>query len=414
MTRSGPLRDNVDFRRYWVGQVASDLGTQVSLVAFPLLVLALGGTPAQAGGIATGSLVARLICRLPAGVLADRCDRRRVMLWADGVRAVALGTIPLVALLGGSSYVHLLAVAVVEGAAAAAFAPAATIAVRALVPPGQLTDAMARSQARVAVVSLLGPALGGWLFTVGRLVPFAVDAGSYLASAVQIWRIRTPLRPVPRAEWTDPRLLAGVRWLLARSDLRSMFAFASVINAVLGSAVLAIVVTAERRGVPGTGIGLVVAAVGAGGVLGSVIAPTVVRRLAPARLFRAVGAVVTGMLGVLALASSPWLVGPVLAAPFLLAPSAGIVVGKAMLVGAPVELQGRVAVAGDLMLLGFAAVGPLLTGVLLGATGARVTWLVLAVLAGAITLASLPALRTPGFLGSTQRTEVDVDVRYVG
>src|SRR4029450_11839145 len=124
MTRSGPLRDNVDFRRYWIGQLASDLGTQVSLVAFPLLVLALGGTPAQAGGIATGSLVARLICRLPAGVLADRYDRRRVMLWADGVRAVALGTIPLAALQGEPSYVHLLAVAIVGGGGARGRAPA--------------------------------------------------------------------------------------------------------------------------------------------------------------------------------------------------------------------------------------------------------------------------------------------------
>ena len=154
---TGPLRGNADFRRYWLGQLASDLGSQLSLVAYPLLVLATGGTPAQAGGIATASAVVRVACRLPSGVLADRVDRRRLMIGADLVRAIALGTIPLAAFLGGPSYALLLVVAVVEGAASSVFWPAAMVAVRLLVPPEQLADALARSKARGAAVALSGP-----------------------------------------------------------------------------------------------------------------------------------------------------------------------------------------------------------------------------------------------------------------
>jgi MFS family permease len=403
---TGPLRGNADFRRYWLGQLASDLGSQLSLVAYPLLVLAAGGTPAQAGGIATASLVVRVACRLPSGVLVDRMDRRRVMIGADLVRAVALGTIPLAAFLGGPSYALLLVVAVVEGAASSVFWPAAAVAVRLLVPPEQLTDALARSQARGAAVALMGPALGGWLFTVNRLLPFLGDAVSYVVSAVQVWRIGRPLPPGSPAR-RDLRVLAGIRWLMGQRVLRNTYAYAGVINMITGAAILATVVTARQRGESGTMIGLILAAVGAGGVLGTLLAPAAVRRLSAPAVFFAVGALLTGALAVLCVATAPWLVASALGGAMLLSPAASILVGKVMLLGAPEEKQGRVAVASDLLMSGPAAAGPLLTGLLLGGAGALHTWLMLAALTGAATLAALPTFRTPGFLAdpATVRAE---------
>jgi MFS family permease len=395
---TGPLRGNADFRRYWVGQLASDLGSQLSLVAYPLLVLAAGGTPAQAGGIATASLVVRMACRLPAGVLVDRFDRRRTMLAADLLRAAALGTVPLAALVGGPSYLQLLAVAVVEGAASSVFWPAAAVAVRRLVPPEQLTDALARSKARGAAVALIGPALGGWLFTVNRLVPFLGDAVSYVVSAVHVSRIRTPLPPGAAAKGRDVRILAGLRWLLGERVLRNVYAYAGVVNMTTGAAILATVVTAKQRGEDGTVIGLILAAVGAGGVLGTIIAPAVIRRLPAPAVFFAVGALLTGALGVLSVAASAWLVGATLAAAMLLSPAASILVGKVMLLRAPKDVQGRAAVASDLLISGPAAAGPLTTGFLLGGLGATGTWLTLTAVTGLATLAAVPTFRTPGFL----------------
>ena len=398
MTRSGPLRDNADFRRYWLGQLASDLGSQLSLVAYPLLVLTLGGTPAQAGGIATASLLVRLACRLPAGVLVDRADRRRVMLAADLVRAGAVATIPAAALVGGPAYPHLIVVAVVEGAATSVFWPAAAISVRRLVPPQQLTDAMARSQARAATVFLIGPALGGWLFTVNRLAPFVGDAVSYLVSALQIAKIRTPLPPENARSRPDMRVLAGISWLLRQRVLRNVYLYAGALNMATGAAVLATIVVAQRHGASGTVIGFALTTIGAGGVAGTLIAPLLVRRVPPPALFFAVGAALTGAMAVLAVVSSPWTAGAVLGAALLLSPAAGILVGKVMLLDAPKELQGRVAVASDLLMSGLAAAGPLITGILLDGVGARGTWFVLIALVGGATVAALPTFRTPGFL----------------
>lgn len=400
MTKHGPLRDNVDFRRYWIGQAASDLGTQLSLVAYPLLVLALGGSASQAGGVATGSLLTRLVCRLPAGVLVDRFDRRRIMVGSDLVRAVALASIPLAAPLGGPAYAHILLVAIIEGAASALFRPAATIAVRQMVPADQLTVAMARSQSRAATVSLIGPALGGWLFTLHRLVPFVADAVSYLVSALMVSRIRTPLRqhrPAGRADW---RLSAGIRWLARNRTLRNVFIFAGVINLLSVSVVLVVVVTAAAQGRSGTTIGLLLAGIGVGAVAGAAVAPTILRLVPVPAVFIGLGASWIITITVLTLTSAPLAVGAALAAQFVLSPAGGIVVGKAMLLGAPDELQGRVASAADLLMSGLPALGPLLSGLLLEIIGVRDTLLALAALAAVATVACLPTFRTPGFLAA--------------
>ena len=80
------------------------------------------------------------------------------------------------------AYWQILVVAAIEGSAWALFHPAAAAALRSVVPPTQLADAAGVQQARTATVSLAGPPLGGVLFGLGRAVPFAVDACSYLAS----------------------------------------------------------------------------------------------------------------------------------------------------------------------------------------------------------------------------------------
>lgn len=414
MTRFDPLRGNVDFRRYWLGQLTSSLGSQLSLIAYPLLVLALGGTPAQAGGIATASLVARLAFRLPAGLIVDHVDRRRLMLCADLVRAVAVGSIPLAALLSTPTYPHLLTVALIEGIAASVFGPAAAVAVRQLVPPEQLADAMALSHARLASVTLVGPTLGGWLFTVNRFAPFIGDALSYLVSALQLSRIRTPLAAGATATGSDRGLLAGMRWLLHARVLRNVYSFAGMVNLTTQAAVLATIVTAEQRGVSGTVIGVMLTIVGAGSVVGALIAPMMVRRVPAWALFCALGVALTGALGVLSVITSPFLVGGVLGTVLVLSPTAGILVGKTMLLEAPRHLYGRVTVAGDMIQSGPAAAGPLVTGVLLGSLGAGGTWLILVGVTGAATLAALPTFRTPGFLADPAPAQVEPETAGAG
>ncbi len=91
--RPRPLWFNRDYMLLWSGQTVSSIGTQVSGVAFPFLVLALTGSPAQAGFMGAVRAAPYLLFSLPAGALIDRWDRKRVMILCDAGRALALGSI---------------------------------------------------------------------------------------------------------------------------------------------------------------------------------------------------------------------------------------------------------------------------------------------------------------------------------
>src|SRR6476620_7872361 len=95
-----PLRRNRDFVLLQAGQLLSAAGTQSTTIAYPLLVLALTGSPARAGIVTFARIVPSTIFALPAGVAADRVDRRRMMIAADAVRAVAIATL-VAAILAG-------------------------------------------------------------------------------------------------------------------------------------------------------------------------------------------------------------------------------------------------------------------------------------------------------------------------
>src|SRR5215472_8753302 len=92
--RPASLWHNRDFLLLWSGQIVSAVGSQVSLIAFPWLILAVTGSPAQAGLIAAMRTLPYILFGLPAGALIDRWNRKRVMILCDTGRALALLSIP--------------------------------------------------------------------------------------------------------------------------------------------------------------------------------------------------------------------------------------------------------------------------------------------------------------------------------
>lgn len=208
-TRDGEPRDglwrNRDFTLLWTGQCLSDLGGAMVELALPLLVLQQTGSPARAGLVGTAGLVTTLVCRLPAGVLADRFDRRRLMITCDVLRLAAYALLGWAVVAGGASLPVILAVVVAGAAATAVFSTAEHASVRSLVSPGQLTSAVARNEARTYGVTLAGPPLGGLLFGLGRALPFFCDALSFLLSLAAVSRIR---RPSSSRGGSPPRLSA--------------------------------------------------------------------------------------------------------------------------------------------------------------------------------------------------------------
>src|SRR5207253_1248078 len=171
-----PLRRNRDFVLLWTGQVVSTLGTRVTGVAYPLLVLALTHSPAKAGIVGFAQTLPYMLFYLPAGALVDRWNRKRVMLIADAGRAFALGSIAIVLAVGSPPLAQIIAVAFVEGSLFVFFYLSESAALPQIVPKEQLATAVAQNQARVQGADLAGQPLGGALFGVSRLLPFAADA----------------------------------------------------------------------------------------------------------------------------------------------------------------------------------------------------------------------------------------------
>ncbi len=113
--RGGGLFENRNFTLLWVGDVLSEVGSQASSVAMPLLVLALTGSAAQAGIVGFARALAYPLSPLPAGVLADRFDRRRLLIGCAAGRAMAMGSVVVALAVGRPPLLQLVAVAFING-----------------------------------------------------------------------------------------------------------------------------------------------------------------------------------------------------------------------------------------------------------------------------------------------------------
>src|SRR5207247_6454697 len=129
-----PLRRNRDFVLLQIGQALSTVGAEASGIAYTLLVLALTGSPAKAGLAAFARLVPYALFALPAGVASDRFNRRWLMIWADVVRVLALGSLGVSIATGHISFAQIAIVAFVEGTMFVIFNIAEIGAVRSVVP----------------------------------------------------------------------------------------------------------------------------------------------------------------------------------------------------------------------------------------------------------------------------------------
>src|SRR6266516_6300693 len=188
--RPVPLWRNRDYVLLWSGQMISSVGTRVSMLAFPLLVLAITHSPAQAGLIGAMRALPYALLILPAGALVDRWNRKCVMILCDIGRAIALGSIPIALRLGHLTIAQLYIVSLVEGTLFTFFGLAETACLPQVVSKEQLPTAGAQGMVIDSVSELIGPSIGGVLYSIGRAVPFLTDAISYGASVVSLFLIK--------------------------------------------------------------------------------------------------------------------------------------------------------------------------------------------------------------------------------
>ncbi|GIF21238.1 MFS family permease [Actinoplanes tereljensis] len=386
---------NREFNLLWTSQTLSDLGGAIAQLAVPLLVLEMTGSAVQAGVVGTAALVAKLAARLPAGVLADRVDRRRALLACDSVRLLACLLLAGMIATGRVSLAVIIAVAALDAIGTALFSTVEYAALRSIVRPGQLPAAVARNEARAYGASLAGPPLGGLLFGVAPALPFVGNAVSYLFSLFGIALIRKPLQAVRD---TDPpghaaALAEGLRFVFTNPFLRAVLVIAAPLNFALNGAVFTIIVTLQRHDVRPGVIGLTETIVGAGGLAGALFAPRLLRWLPFPPLIRSICWASAGVLVV-----SAWLTSSVAAAvPLALAIFIGPACNAALFgyqaAITPDHLQGRVLSVIFLSAMSASATAPLLAGVVVSGWGSRAALLMFAV---AVTVSALTASLAAG------------------
>ncbi|MGH2494518.1 MAG: MFS transporter [Ktedonobacteraceae bacterium] len=396
-----PLWRNRDFLLLWSGQNVSVLGSNVSRLAMPLLVLALTHSPAQAGLMVAVRQSPYLLFSLLAGALVDRWNRKITMICCDAVRWLALGSVPLAFALGHVALVHLYIVAFVEGTGYVFFSLAQIAALPQVVEPAHLARAYAFDTITEYVGTLFGPSLGAFIIGLasqvkaGTILAYVTDSISYLVSVVSLLFIRVSFqmeRTTEKRRALYKEIAEGLRFLWQERLLRIMVLLTTMVNFLQSSITLIIIVLASgplHIGVQT--LGFVLSAEGVGGVLGGVVAPWMRERLRFGQII--LGSVIlwTGAALVLALApSAPLLIAGIFVTGFLW-PLYGVTLVTYRLSQTPEHLQGRVNSAFRFLSYGAEPLGAAVGGLLLVPLGGQT---VLLLIAGGLAVSSFVAFFT--------------------
>ena len=392
--RPRSLWRNRDFLLLWLGQAFSSAGAEATELALPLLVLAITRSPLQAGLVTALNKVAGLLLMLPAGMLIDRADRKRLMFGCDAVRALAVASIPVALVLGRLTMLQLGLFALVTGSCSACFRIANAACLPRVVPREQLGDAVARRETTEGIVTLLGPPLGGALYGAARALPFAADAVSYAASLFGLALIRTPFqgeRGAARRSLVH-ELREGIAWVWHHRLVRFMVVVYGGFGLLFPGTPLCVIVLAQRRGASPAMIGVMFGLGGIGGVLGALIAPFVRRRVQFGRLIPLLHWGYALLWPLYALAPTPLLMGLVEAATLTNDQIYDVTWPSYRMALIPDALQGRVTAALWLLPALTQPLGLLLVGLLIQRIGPAAT---LYAVSGGIALLALVVTLSP-------------------
>lgn len=381
---------NLDYMLLWSGQVVSNVGTQVSQLAFPLLILALTGSAAQAGFAGALRALPYLFFSLPAGALIDRWDRKRTMIVCDAGRAISLASIPIAYALGDLTIVQLYLVSAIEGTLYVFFNIAEAACLPRVVPKEQLPAATAQNMATDGIMILIGPPLGGALYAAGKFLPFVADAFSYIVSVVSLLFIKAKFQKertvAPRKLWIE--IHEGLAWLWHHPLIRFIAILTGGWNLVTSGFILIIIVLAQQQHASSFTIGLIFAIGGIGAVLGSIVATSIQKRFSFSQVIIGTTWIAALILPLYTIAPNPLVLGALAAIDFIVGPIYNVVQFSYRSAIIPDELQGRVNSVFRLIAFGGQPLGLALTGLLIQDIGVIKTVYICAFCMAALALAA--------------------------
>jgi MFS family permease len=370
------------------------------LVGFPLLALAFTHRSLLIAGVAVAGRLPALAVALPAGALADRVNRRGMMVAIEVLRCLVLGSFAVAVVVGADGLPAIYATVFLLGALTVAFDVTAAACLPTMVPPNQMVRANAQLlTVNLTAQELVGQAVGGVVFAVASVFPFALDACSFAASAGLLSTAIPDNPPATSGTTFLADLRFGLDWFLRTPLLRLLtgliasLAFCQAL--VLG--VLVLYATSELH-LSKAEYGLFLGAAAIGNVIGAVGTRRLHARVGSGWCIVIAGLAAAGAYPVLAATSSPFVAAAALAVEAMAVMLGNVAARSLRQSLVPQELQGRVASTYQMLILSALPLGALVGGLLASSVGIRRTF----VIAGCLQLVAL-GVAAPRFLAQVRR-----------
>ncbi|GIG56674.1 MFS transporter [Longispora fulva] len=275
-----PLGRNRSFLLLWTGSGMAVLAERFSALPFTLVVVFAGYSKTVAGFVAFAALLPMLLVQLPAGVLVDRWDRRKVMIWSSAIRLCGTVSIAVPLFFGRLFLWHLFTVAFVQGTLTIFYQLAERAAVPNVVTRDQLPTALARNEARGRAAALAGHPAGGFLFELARWAPFASSAVLYFLSLCTLLGLKGPMRADPSKVRSSPiaGAVEGLAWVWRKRYFRVALLLVAGSNLLFQGLILGVQFIVKEDGRSPATVSLILAAGGIGGMCGALLGGWWIRR----------------------------------------------------------------------------------------------------------------------------------------
>ena len=286
----GRIALNTRFARLWLATGVSNLADGMNVAAAPLLAATLTRDPVLVAGLTVAHRLPWLLLSVPAGAIADRVDRRKVLAVANAIRAASVAALALSLAAGATPLAVLYAAFFLVGVAETLFDNASFAILPSVVRRSDLERANGRLYATTAIGNeFLGPPIGSFLFAALLASPFALGAAFYAISVLVVLtmrgRYRAAERPRPGSSSLPSDMKEGIGWFWRHALIRTFSLNAAARNLVHGGAMAILVLYAQEVfGLGEAGYGILLAMASAGGIAGGLSAGRLARRISPGRL----------------------------------------------------------------------------------------------------------------------------------
>ncbi|WP_158319011.1 MFS transporter [Actinotignum schaalii] len=373
-----------EYRAWFAGDLLQDLGAGIAMFAFPLVCLAVTGSPVHAGTVGFFQGAGTLLGILPGGVLADRHNRRTLRLVSSGLGVLAQVALVAFLLTGTANVANLAALAFLDRLRNSLLSPASNSMLKQVVPGRLLPNAVAANQGRDAAVTLATGPAGGALLAINLYVPALAQIIGQVASMVATLRMRGDYRP-GRRESSEGSARAGrlsralaefnesLRWIWDRTAVRVLLICACLLNLGLAGMMMSVTLGLASRGVTPALIGLLATALGCGALAGAMVAAKVVARVPSGVLIVAGFLLCAGVVALVPFLPGLGWIGAMYALMGLIIPAVNAAVMGLITLMTPNELMGRVGSVSQFFSSGAAAFAPALAGWGIGTLGWELT-----------------------------------------